>query len=112
MKDTNVDSYTPLRIGDVPELDIEFIESVEAPGRPRRAWHDRGRARHRQCHLCGDWDSVAPPPDPASRRAPGARVTENRTLTRSAARIKQILKERVLTTTVRDAYDCRLLFVS
>jgi len=31
VKDTNFDSYTPLRIGDVPELDIEFIESVEAP---------------------------------------------------------------------------------
>jgi CO/xanthine dehydrogenase Mo-binding subunit len=29
VKDTNFDSYTPLRIGDVPELDIEFIESVE-----------------------------------------------------------------------------------
>ena len=31
VKDTNFDSYTPLRIGDVPELDIEFIESVETP---------------------------------------------------------------------------------
>jgi isoquinoline 1-oxidoreductase beta subunit len=31
VKDRNFDSYTPLRIGDVPELDIEFIESVEAP---------------------------------------------------------------------------------
>jgi CO/xanthine dehydrogenase Mo-binding subunit len=31
VKDTNLDSYTPVRIGDVPELDIEFIESVEAP---------------------------------------------------------------------------------
>src|SRR5262249_26570837 len=31
VKDTNFDSYTPLRIGEVPELDIEFIESVEAP---------------------------------------------------------------------------------
>ena len=31
VKDTNFDSYTPLRIGDVPELDIEFIESIEAP---------------------------------------------------------------------------------
>ena len=31
VKDTNFDSYTPLRIGDVPELDIEFIESTEAP---------------------------------------------------------------------------------
>jgi CO/xanthine dehydrogenase Mo-binding subunit len=31
VKDTNFDSYSPLRIGDVPELDIEFIESVEFP---------------------------------------------------------------------------------
>jgi CO/xanthine dehydrogenase Mo-binding subunit len=31
VKDTNFDSYTPMRIGDVPELDIEFIESVETP---------------------------------------------------------------------------------
>ena len=31
VKDTNFASYTPLRIGDVPELDIEFIDSTEAP---------------------------------------------------------------------------------
>jgi len=31
VKDTNFNSYTPLRIGDVPELDIEFIDSTEAP---------------------------------------------------------------------------------
>jgi CO/xanthine dehydrogenase Mo-binding subunit len=31
VKDTNFHSYTPLRIDDVPELDIEFIESTEAP---------------------------------------------------------------------------------
>jgi CO/xanthine dehydrogenase Mo-binding subunit len=31
VKDTNFDSYTPLRIADVPELEIEFIESIEAP---------------------------------------------------------------------------------
>jgi isoquinoline 1-oxidoreductase beta subunit len=31
VKDTNFDTYTPLRIGDVPELDIEFIDSVEVP---------------------------------------------------------------------------------
>jgi isoquinoline 1-oxidoreductase subunit beta len=31
VKDTNFDSYTPLRIGDVPELDIELIKSVGAP---------------------------------------------------------------------------------
>jgi len=31
VKDKNLDSYTPLRIGDVPDLDIEFIDSVEAP---------------------------------------------------------------------------------
>ena len=31
VKDTNLDSYTPLRMGDVPELDIEFIASTEVP---------------------------------------------------------------------------------
>jgi isoquinoline 1-oxidoreductase subunit beta len=31
VSDTNLDSYTPLRIGDVPELDIEFIDSNEIP---------------------------------------------------------------------------------
>jgi isoquinoline 1-oxidoreductase beta subunit len=31
VKDTNFDAYTPLRIGDVPELDIEFIDSTEIP---------------------------------------------------------------------------------
>jgi isoquinoline 1-oxidoreductase beta subunit len=31
VKDTNLDSYTPLRIGDVPELDVEFIDSTEVP---------------------------------------------------------------------------------
>ncbi len=31
VKDTNLDTYTPLRIGDVPELDIEFVDSTEVP---------------------------------------------------------------------------------
>ena len=31
VKDTNLDTYTPLCMGDVPELDIEFVESQEAP---------------------------------------------------------------------------------
>ena len=31
VKDTNLDTYTPLRIRDVPELDIQFVESKEAP---------------------------------------------------------------------------------
>ena len=31
VKDTNLDSYTPLRMDDVPELDIEFIDSTEFP---------------------------------------------------------------------------------
>ena len=31
VKDTNLDSYTPLRMDDVPELDIEFINSTEFP---------------------------------------------------------------------------------
>ncbi|TFU05866.1 xanthine dehydrogenase family protein molybdopterin-binding subunit [Polymorphobacter arshaanensis] len=29
--DTNLDSYTPLRIGDVPEMAIEFVASTEVP---------------------------------------------------------------------------------
>jgi CO/xanthine dehydrogenase Mo-binding subunit len=29
--DTNLDTYTPLRIGDVPELEIVFIDSAEPP---------------------------------------------------------------------------------
>ncbi|AOX21001.1 xanthine dehydrogenase family protein molybdopterin-binding subunit [Kozakia baliensis] len=31
IKDRNLDTYTPLRIGDVPEMDIEFVESTEKP---------------------------------------------------------------------------------
>ncbi len=31
VKDTNLDTYTPLRIGQVPELDIQFLDSSEAP---------------------------------------------------------------------------------
>ena len=31
VKDTNLDTYTPLRMGDAPELDIEFIDSTEVP---------------------------------------------------------------------------------
>ena len=31
VRDTNLDTYTPLRIGDTPELDIAFVESSEAP---------------------------------------------------------------------------------
>ena len=30
-KDTNLDTYTPLRMGDVPELEIEFLPSTETP---------------------------------------------------------------------------------
>jgi CO/xanthine dehydrogenase Mo-binding subunit len=31
VKDINLDTYMPLRIGDVPELDISFVESGEVP---------------------------------------------------------------------------------
>jgi len=31
IKETNLDAYTPLRMGDVPEMDIEFITSTEVP---------------------------------------------------------------------------------
>jgi isoquinoline 1-oxidoreductase beta subunit len=31
VRDVNLDTYTPLRIGDVPEMDISFVDSTEAP---------------------------------------------------------------------------------
>jgi CO/xanthine dehydrogenase Mo-binding subunit len=31
VKDTNLDTYTPLRMGDVPEMDIEFLPNTEVP---------------------------------------------------------------------------------
>ena len=31
VKDTNLDTYTPLRIGEIPDLDIQFVDSSEAP---------------------------------------------------------------------------------
>lgn len=31
VRDTNLDRYTPLRMSDVPELDIELVDSTEAP---------------------------------------------------------------------------------
>jgi CO/xanthine dehydrogenase Mo-binding subunit len=31
VEDTNLDTYTPIRIGDVPEVEVEFIESTEVP---------------------------------------------------------------------------------
>ncbi|MBO9708841.1 MAG: xanthine dehydrogenase family protein molybdopterin-binding subunit [Caulobacter sp.] len=31
VKDVNLDTYTPLRIADAPELDIQFVDSVEVP---------------------------------------------------------------------------------
>jgi CO/xanthine dehydrogenase Mo-binding subunit len=31
VRDANLDTYTPLRTGDVPDLDIAFVESTEAP---------------------------------------------------------------------------------
>jgi hypothetical protein len=30
-KDTNPDTYTPLRMGDVPEVEVELLASIEAP---------------------------------------------------------------------------------
>jgi len=31
VRDTNLDTYTPLRIGDVPEMEIEFVDSAQPP---------------------------------------------------------------------------------
>jgi CO/xanthine dehydrogenase Mo-binding subunit len=92
VKDTNFDSYTPLRIGDVPELDIEFIESVEAPvglGDPGTTVVAPAIGN---AIFAATGDSVASYPDPAGRCARGARVSKNGILTRSVACIQQISK--------------------
>jgi len=31
VRDTNLNTYTPLRIGDVPDMDISFVDSIEVP---------------------------------------------------------------------------------
>jgi isoquinoline 1-oxidoreductase subunit beta len=31
VKDTNLDTYTPIRIGDVPQVEVEFIDTAEVP---------------------------------------------------------------------------------
>jgi CO/xanthine dehydrogenase Mo-binding subunit len=31
VRDTNLNTYTPLRIGDVPVLDISFVDCAEVP---------------------------------------------------------------------------------
>ena len=31
VRDTNLDTYTPLRMSDVPEFDIAFVDSAEVP---------------------------------------------------------------------------------
>jgi CO/xanthine dehydrogenase Mo-binding subunit len=31
VRDVNLDTYTPLRISDTPELDIQFVDSLEVP---------------------------------------------------------------------------------
>ena len=31
VRDTNLDTYTPLRIGDVPEMEIELVDSAQPP---------------------------------------------------------------------------------
>jgi isoquinoline 1-oxidoreductase subunit beta len=31
VKDTNLDTYTPLRMGDVPQMDVSFVEGTEVP---------------------------------------------------------------------------------
>ncbi len=69
VRDTNLDTYTPLRIGDVPEFDIDFVESTEAPvglGEPATTVVGAG---DRQRDLRGHRRSSSPPPDPPRRRA-------------------------------------------
>ena len=74
VKDTNLDSYTPLRLADVPELDITFVDSAEVPvGLGEPATTDR-RPSDRQRDLQRGRRAAAPHPDHAGRREGGAGV--------------------------------------
>jgi isoquinoline 1-oxidoreductase beta subunit len=71
-KDTNLDTYTPLRMGDVPEVEIEFLPSTEVPvglGEPATTVVGPaiGNAIFRRLRC-----PHPPPADPPGRRAAGA----------------------------------------
>ena len=51
IEQTNFDSYTPMRMEDVPEIDVAIIANGEMATRHRRAGGDRGRAGDRQRDL-------------------------------------------------------------
>jgi CO/xanthine dehydrogenase Mo-binding subunit len=46
VKDTNLDTYTPLRMGDVPKMDIEFLPSRRGWASPPPPWWPGDRKRH------------------------------------------------------------------
>jgi hypothetical protein len=57
-RDTNLDTYTPLRMGDVPEIEVELMPSNEAPV----ASHDCGRSSHCKCDFRRVWRETARSP--------------------------------------------------
>lgn len=69
-KDTNLDTYTPLRMGNVPEVQVEFVASTGAPVGVGEPANDRGCTSHRQRDLRRA--RRPSPADPPRGRAPGA----------------------------------------
>ena len=49
IEQTNFDTYTPLRMSQMPEVAVSVIANGEHADRRRRAGGDGGRARDRQC---------------------------------------------------------------
>jgi hypothetical protein len=75
VKDTNLDTYTPLRMGDVPEMDIEFLPSTEVPTGLGACDH-RGRPGDRKRHICCHRRAPAPLANPPGCSSAGSQHKE------------------------------------
>jgi hypothetical protein len=71
-KDTNLDTYTPLRMGDVPEIEVELMSSTEAPvglGEPATTPVAPSDCK---CDFRGNWRTSAPSANPFTGCPAGA----------------------------------------
>ena len=73
----NYDSYTPLRIDAMPEVEVHIVPSTERPDRRRRAGRAADRAGGRQRHPCRHGQADPRAADRQGHVRVGARSTES-----------------------------------